>query len=257
MKLMIIGAEEWVGAYIKRLLPDAEIYSDFSATLLHEVAHRDVLPDALVYISSWEVYSPDAGEEIGEDTPASPATEQGHQHLHAERECILWGEASGVPVAVLRPGVMFGTGMEGWPQDLFLDVIHGRYLHVRGQQGRLSVVTALDVARAVQAIAGKEGVYNVADGQGPTWLALAEAMSANAGARKRMVTLPEKWAEIAWKYGKAIPAVKASLAPEVLERRSYICSLSPQKIIEATGLKFFNTLEVLAREASDYPYDEQ
>lgn len=257
MNGLIIGAAEWTSAYFKRFMPDAEIHNAFSKELLHSISHRPELPDALIYISSWEVYSPDAGEEIGEDTPPAPGTPAGEAHLQAEQECILWGEASGVPVAILRAGVQFGTGMDGWPQELFLDVIHGRYLHVRGQQGRIPVVTALDVARAAQAIAGQNGIFNVADGVGPTWLQLAEAMSANAGARKRMVTLPEKWAEAAWKYAKSIPAVKKSLDPEVLERRSQVCSISAQKIIDATGLKFFNTLEVLARETSDYPYDEQ
>lgn len=256
MKILICGAEEWLGAYLRREVPEAEIYNEVSAELLHHLAHRPERPDALVFISTWEVYSPDAGEEIDEGTPAAPATPFGQTCLCMERECLLWGEAAGVPVAILRTGVIFGTGMTGWPNEMFADVIHGRYLHVRGMQGRISTVAALDVARAAKAIAGRDGIYNVADGVGPTWLALAEAMSANAGARKRMITLPEKWAEAAWKYGRQIPAVKASLAPDVLERRSAVCSISPQKIIEATGLKFFNTLEVLSREASDYPYDE-
>lgn len=225
--------------------------------LLKALAKLPQRPRALTYISCYSVYSPDAGEMADETTPLDAADETGRSKALAEKEARLWARAAGVPLTILRPGLMFGTGVSGLAAEMFKDVIAGRYIHVRGQEGRISVVTALDVADAVAKTAGIDGVFNVADDSSPRWLDLAEAMSANAGALKRMVTLPPKWADQAWRFCRAIPAVAASLRPAVRERRSVSLTLNSAKLRQTVDWHHHNTLEVLARTDRDYPYQEK
>lgn len=240
---------------------DSALNLEGTRNLLHALSALSERPAALCYISSWQVYPPLEGADISEGyisySSRLSLSAVGESKLAAERECMLWSEASGVPVAILRPGLMFGNGIHGYMERMFDMVINSRYIHVRDTEGRLSIVTALDVARAVRLTAGLNDIFNVSDGRGPSSLALAEAMSANAGAMKRMPALPQKWADMAWNLFKKIPLVKENLSPQVVKRRSEQRNLSPAHIIETTGISLFNTLEVIKRTDDSYPYSEQ
>ncbi|MCM1377956.1 MAG: NAD(P)-dependent oxidoreductase [Prevotella sp.] len=230
---------------------------DGTRHLLKALSRLEKRPKALCFVSCASVYSPDAGSLISEKTPTNPSEAVGRSKLEAEKECKLWAEAANVPLTILRPAMMFGTGVEGFARQMFRDVIEGRYLHVRGLEGRISIVCALDVAHAISLTIGLPGVFNVADESNPRWVDLAEAMSANAGARKRMVTLPQKWADVAWRYGRFIPAVKCSLSPCVRELRSSTCTLDSSLLRNLCSWTPFNTLEVLSRTADKYPYETE
>lgn len=224
--------------------------------LLHALGRLHSRPKALCFISCAAVYSPDAGCGVREDTRPDPADDLGASKLEAERECSLWAEAAGVPLTVLRPAMMFGTGISGPMADLFMQVVRGEFIHVRGQEGKISLVTALDVASAVRLTAGRPGTFNVSDGRPVTWLDLAVAMSANAGAQKRMTALPAKWADLAWKTCRWIPAVAVSLSPQTRERRTATLTLDCTSLRQACpGWAPYDTLAVISRTDRDYPYD--
>lgn len=226
-------------------------------SFLHALSHLSgsSLPKSLCFISSDHVYSPDAGEDLDEEIPLNPADDEGRLALAGENECRLWAEAAGLPLLILRPAMMLGNDVGGTALALFEDVMAGRYIHVRGQEGRISMVTALDVARVIKELCGVNGTFNVSDGNSATWLQIAEAMSANTGKEKRMPALPEKWADLAWRMASAIPAVKASLSPAVRERRSLSRTLSIARLRAALpDFAPFPALDVLARRAPKYPY---
>ena len=227
-----------------------------AVAFFHSLASSPSPLSYLTLISTEEGYSTVAGADVDENFPLRPASSAGNIAVAIEKEARLWAEASSTPLIILRTATPFGSGMEGWPVTLFHQVLAGSYLHVRGIAGRLSTVMGCDLAHASRLTATLPGIYNVADGVGPTWLKLAEAMSANAGAQKRMITLPAQWADIAWKFLKPLPAVRDSLSPEVREHRSMSRNLSSRKLREATGMTFYNTLEVLARTDRNYPYKD-
>lgn len=228
-----------------------------TVNLLHALSRLPRRPLALTLISCHSVYSPDAGEDVTEETPLHPADEIGRSKMLAEKEARLWAEAAGVPLTILRAGMLFGTGVRGEAAEMFRDVLTGRYIHVRGAEGRISVLCAYDLARAVRLTAGIPGIFNVADSSNPTWKELAEAMTANAGARKRMMTLPPRWADEAWRFARMLPAVAASLSPAVRERRSRSLTLSTEKLAAAIDWQPHDTLHVLSRTDKDYPYQEK
>ena len=214
-------------------------------------------PKELVYLSSWEVYSPDSGEKVTEEHQTWASTKVGQSKARAEQLVKEWCDQRNVMLTILRPARMFGKGVHGEMKGLFNDVVNSRYIHVRGNEARLSLVCAIDVAEAVKRLHSIGGTYNVSDGKDATWIALAEAMSANSGAMKRQTFLPKQWADIAWKFIPWLPAVKVSLSPEILASRSKTLTLSDTKIRETLpDWHPYPAVEVISRQDESYPYSE-
>lgn len=213
-------------------------------------------PSEFVYLSSWEVYSPDAGEGVDENKQLWASTKCGQSKALAEKLVGEWCADHDVLLTVLRPARMLGKGVKGEMRSMFNDVVNSRYIHIRDNEARLSLVCASDVAAAIKKLHSIGGIYNVSDGRDPRWIDLAEAMSANCGAMKRQTFLPAKWAAFAWRVAPWIPAVKASLRPETLARRSKTLTLSDAAIRNALREEWqpFAAIEVLSRTCKDYPY---
>lgn len=212
-------------------------------------------PKEFVYISSWEVYSQDSGENIDENHQLWATSKVGQSKALAEKEVQQWCDRHEALLTVLRPARMFGKGIKGEMARFFNDVVNARYIHVRGNDARLSLVCALDVAKALEKLHAIGGIYNISDGYGAKWIDLADAMSDNCGQSKRQTFLPEKWAAVAWKYTPWIPAVKASLSPDVLARRCKTLTLSDEKLRQT--LQDWNpypTIDVISRKNQEYPY---
>lgn len=212
-------------------------------------------PRNLVMVSSWRVYPSDAGENVGETHNTWTSSEAGRTKARAEMEAEKWAARTGACLTIARPARMFGTGVHGDTLRLFNRILNGRYVQIRDNAARTSVVTALDCARCLSLLPGKPGIFNISDGRPCTWEALAEAMGANTGVRKRLVHLPAKWAATIYRFFRFLPIVKESLSPEALEPMSRTLTLDNSKVKEATGIEFFDTLSVISREEKNYPYD--
>lgn len=212
------------------------------------------VPEKFVYISAANVYASDSGENIDEEANTWATDKVGQSKALAEQGVKDWCRKHNVILTILRPATMYGTGMKGAAHEMFLDVVNGRYIHIRGNDAKTSAVMALDVARAARRLAGEGGIYNLSDGNAYTYIDLADAMSANAGAMKRMTHLPRKWADTIYRFGRFIPLVSRSLNPQLLEARSRTLTLSNRKASEA-GVKFHSVGAVLRREDPDYPYE--
>lgn len=221
-------------------------------------ALEDNPPKEFVYVSSWEVYSKDSGQNVGEDHPTWASSKVGQSKALAEKEVAEWCEKRNVLLTIVRPARMFGKGIKGEMAQLFNDVVNARYIHVRGNDARLSLVCALDVAKAIKRLHSVGGIYNVTDGKDAGWIELADALSDNCGQSKRQTFLPEKWAAAAWKYAPWIPAVRASLNPETLAVRSKTLTLSDEKLrLTIPDWHPFPTIEVIGRKSPDYPYEDR
>lgn len=236
--------------------PPAESVEALSAEAVADyiVSHS---PEAVVMISSVSVYGKEEGEMVDESSPTWPSPGAASVMLEAERRLRKACDAKGVNLLILRPVMMFGAEVEGEAARMFAAVVSGRYLHVRGNDARISIVTALDVARAARALAHTDGIYNVADGRPCTRRQLAEAMSANAGRHHRMSTLPLKWAGALSPLALIVPALRPMFGRDALRRSMLTLTFSADKLSGAAGLKMYDTLEVIARTAADYPYEEE
>lgn len=230
-----------------------ELNFDGTKNLLASLEGR--APKFFVFISSWQVYSPSAGENVDEDARLLPVGDAGKSKARAEEAVREWCGKNDVKLTIIRPATMFGSGMKGPAHEMFNEVISNRFVNIRGSNGRRSVVMALDVAEATRKLYETGGVYNLNDGDNPTFLELAEAMSANAGAMKRITHLPPKWASTFYSLGKWIPWVKKALDPETLAERARMLTFSNSKAEEA-GCTFHKVTTVLSHEDPDYPYQD-
>ncbi len=214
-------------------------------------------PAAFVFISCADVYGKQTGDDIDETSPTWPYGEPGSSKLEAERLATSAFADTSTVLTVLRPVTMFGSGMKGWAQQMFIDVIGCKYLHIRGNEAKLSIVTALDVARAAKAIYTVGGIFNVADGYPIEWRQLAEAMSANARRNHRMSVLPEKWARALSCPLSIFPGLRTMFGRESIDRKMNSLTFSAARLAKATGMSFYRTVDVIARQSETYPYEEQ
>lgn len=270
---MLTGGDTMLGRYLLAQLAQCEPQPEL--TLFHcagteEEADADQLnrqatekllenlpamPQRVIYVSSWQVYSPDAGEDVDESRPTFAWSEVGKSKARTELLLEKWAEQNGVTLTIVRPAQMFGTGVDGAMLRLFNRAVSGRYVHIRGNEAKTSAVTALDAARAILKLAGQPGIFNISDGRAHRWIDLVESMTANIGARKRMTHLPEKWVSFFYRWFRFLPIVQENLSPEALEPMSRTLVLDNTKVRRVTGMDFHNTLDVIARLDKSYPYE--
>lgn len=151
-------------------------------------------PKHVVVVSSTAVYGLSSGENIDETAPVRPADNASRHLASIEDRVKERCKATGAMCTILRPADVVGTGMEGFTGRLARDVNNGSYMHVKGNEAQRSIVHAIDVAKAVRAVAEKagddciEGVYNLTDRSGATIEQLAEAIAYRLGNKRIFAT---------------------------------------------------------------------
>lgn len=104
-----------------------------------------------------------------------------------------------LPVAVIRCPYIVGTGMTGLVRKIAAGIYKGTFVHIAGNDARISIVHATDVAKAASAAAGTQGTYTLTDGVDPTVHDLSDAFAYRMG-DKRIFSIGPKWAKL-W-YGR-------------------------------------------------------
>lgn len=209
-------------------------------------------------VSSWEVYPDGIDEVIFENSRVSPDTSYGESCASAERILTAAAREAGADIVILRPAMLFGTGVKGEGQKIFSEVVSGRYFTLRGVEARRSLVCALDVARLAVDMLGQSGIYNVSDGRPCTLAELVEAMSANTGLNKRVMVLPRKWAAVLASLCNPFPVIGELWGKKSLQFKSTARTLDTSALTQAMpGFSFYDTREVIARRDKSYPYQEE
>ena len=255
---IVVGADSMVGAYLVPALASAPAgATPRVAYFCLPPADQVELPvdvDAFVFLSSWRVYGLDAGRDVDESAPLFAADAEGRAYARAEKLIADHARNLGKPLAILRAANLFGNGISGPMLGLFNRAIRGHYVHVRGNDAMLSAVTALDAAAVMQLMAGRNGIFNLSDGQEYTWPQLVTAMTANAGAEKRPVTLPAKWVKWINRIFGRLPIVAETMSEAAQKPVSQTLTLSTERLRNALNYDFHPTLEVIARRDATYPY---
>ncbi len=108
-------------------------------------------------------------------------------------------DTPGLPMTVLRCNTIVGTGMSGLPMRIASGIVSGRYVQVKENQARISVIHAVDVARAARMAMGIPGEFVLTDRTDPGINELAEALAYRIG-NKRLFSIGARWARL-W-YGR-------------------------------------------------------
>lgn len=113
----------------------------------------------------------------------------------ADPELDAFCSERGIPLCELQCPQIIGTGMQGLGRRIAAGIYRGTFVHVSGNEARVSIVHATDVARAVTAVAGRSGSFTFHDGTNPTIHDLAEALAYRM-AEKRIITIKPRWARL-------------------------------------------------------------
>jgi len=151
-------------------------------------------------------------------------------------------------ISILRPAHIIGTGMDGIPRQIVNGIARGTYFHVQGNEARISVVHALDVARLTRIVAPVGGEYRFSDNCNPTVTELAEALSVRVN-HKRIPTLSPKWAQIASRFGGWLGGVTTNLLATLTSDNTVS---SPTDLSTLKGFEPRNVVDYL----STHKYDE-
>ncbi len=158
---------------------------------------------AAVLISGDAVY----GEGLLVDADETHPTDSASTLYRLEKETAEACAKAGIPLLTLRCAPIVGTGMTGFVRTLAAAVWRGTFFHFPGNEARISVVHATDVAKAaslwVESGASSSAVYNLTDGEHPTLHDLAEALAYRMS-NKRISNLSTRPQQIIGKliYGK-------------------------------------------------------
>lgn len=171
--------------YFERQFDDFEITADCSSAFDHAVM-----------ISSTDVYNVGSGVDHTEDSPLYPK----HSLLTDEAAFLKACASRGVGATVLRCPHIVCTGMTGLPRQMVEKIYRGSYFHIKGDEQRLSVVHASDIALAGRKALDSGRVFIVTDGANPTFEQLAEALAYRMG-DKRLYSISDRWAR--WRYNSA------------------------------------------------------
>lgn len=143
-------------------------------------------PAHVVYLSTDAVYADDANP-VREASCASPTSFHGTMHLARERMLSETCRSAKVPLALLRPSLLFGAGdtHNGYGPNRFMRSAlgEGRIALFGGGEEQRDHVYIDDVSRLTALVLAhrSEGVLNVATGTARSFRAVAEEVASLAG----------------------------------------------------------------------------
>ena len=128
-----------------------------------------ILPKSFVFVSTVAVYGKDEGFDITEDSPLLGDSAYALSKIRAEKYLMDWGNKFGVKVLILRLPLVAGFNPPGNLGRMLKAIKNGRYLSLGGGKARKSVVLAADVADLIIKMDDAVGIYNLTDGDNPSF----------------------------------------------------------------------------------------
>jgi UDP-glucose 4-epimerase len=203
-----------------------------TATLLDAAAREGV--HTFVLLSTSAVYGPGPFENAAEDREPCPATPYAESKLRCEQALAASPIARKV---ALRPALVFGEGDRGNMLSLISAIERGRYVDIRGNRAKKSLVCADDVAQAcLRCLSLAEGshVLNVANREPVGVLELSDAIAEMLG-RHRPPALPHALLGAGARVMEVLLRDRSPLTGEKLRTLSTTTTCSIDRLAATTG----------------------
>ena len=152
------------------------------------------LPRSFIFISTVSVYGLDEGENISEDHPLNGNSPYAKSKILAEQWLQDWASKRGITLGILRLPLLAGANPPGNLGAMISGIDKGRYLSIGQASARKSMVWAEDIAEIVPRLAQTGGIYNLTDGQHPSFGELEEIIAKGLG-RKKPLHVPHWFAK--------------------------------------------------------------
>lgn len=197
--------------------------------------------EVAIMLSTTDIYFPGGEKMLDEESSVDIESIE----FGKEKQFKEFATKNHLPNIILRCPIVIGTRMGGIGRRIAEMIDSGKLFYFPGNEARVSVMHATDLAKVVLRLAQSdvsEAVYNVGDGTNPTFHDLAEALAYRMK-NKRVSTLstgPQQWFGRVF-YGKKLYSIMTT-------SRLY----SVEKIKAELGIDFVDTCEYLRT----HNYDE-
>ncbi len=142
------------------------------------------LPNALVFVSSMNVYGDIPGNMDTEDSrPLVGDTPYSDSKIKAEQYLTEWCGKNHVTLGILRPSLLAGENAPGNLRAMVKGIKSGLYFSIAGGTAKKSVLMAQDIANLVPLIEKRGGTYNVCDDHNPSFGELEKSIARQLGKR--------------------------------------------------------------------------
>jgi nucleoside-diphosphate-sugar epimerase len=142
------------------------------------------LPKQFVYISSVSVYGKVEGLNISEEEKLDANDPYGLSKIEAEKLILDWCRRKNVVCTILRLPLLVGVNPVGNLKSMINGIKYGYYFNIDSGRAKKSMVLARDVAKSIFMVSPIGGIYNLTDGQHPTFADLSNGISNILNKRK-------------------------------------------------------------------------
>jgi len=155
----------------------------------------NIKPKAFVFISTVAVYGLEYGLNIKENTELKAQDPYGQSKILAEQYITQWGMYNNCMITILRLPLIFGLNAPGNLGKMIVAIKKGFFFNIDKGEAKKSAVLASDIAAFIPIIAPIGGVYNLTDGQAPSFGELSKVISKNYNTKK-IISIPYFLAKI-------------------------------------------------------------
>lgn len=197
-------------AGLAHVIPKNKIQEDFffkvntegTRNLLLAIEKLSTLPEKIIFISTVAVYGLENGNDITEEFPLKGTTPYALSKVKAEFIIQQWCNERNIKYFILRLPLVVGEDPPGNLGALLRSIQKGRYIHIKNNTAKKSMVLAADVAELVKHIDGPSGIYNLTDGTHPTINQLADAIALSIN-KKIKIAIPKNLLFVLSKVGNS------------------------------------------------------
>ncbi|WP_374951139.1 NAD-dependent epimerase/dehydratase family protein [Mucilaginibacter sp.] len=150
-----------------------------------------VLPKSFIFISTVAVYGADTGTLIPETAPLNAADPYGRSKIEAELIVKDWCKHNKVICTILRLPLIAGPNPPGNLRSMINGIKKGFYFNIDGGKAKKSIVLAEDVSVLIPVVANIGGIYNLTDGDHPSFKMLSDLIAVQTN-KKNPPNIP-KW----------------------------------------------------------------
>ena len=135
------------------------------------------LPNKFVYISTVAVYGRTEGELNCEKHSLNAIDEYSKSKIQAEQLIIDWCNKFSICCTILRLPLIVGDNPQGNLKKMINAIKNNYFFTVNGGNARKSMVLASDVANTIIKAANIGGIYNLTDGNHPSFYELSSIIA--------------------------------------------------------------------------------
>lgn len=149
---------------------------------------------AFVFVSSSKVLGDASPAVLGVDAPRRPKGGYAASKAAAERQLLAARGRAGVPLAIVRPPLIYGPGVRGNLRLLTWALARGLPLPLALARGRRSFVSVRNLTSALAALGAmpdrSDGIWHVADGEDVDCATLCRRLAGQLGRPARLLPVP-------------------------------------------------------------------